>query len=95
MILQTAVEDQGTYRAEVRSGAGLVSVEAQLSFNHPDSCHRGCLNGGQCVQQSLCSCPEGYLGRQCEERTETGEGVCVVCVCVCVCVCVGGVGRVL
>ncbi len=69
VLLQTVVQDAGVYRAVVSNEVGQVSVDARLSFHFPDSCRRDCLNGGHCVQMSLCSCPEGFMGRQCDETT--------------------------
>ena len=82
VMLQTAVEDQGTYRANLSNSVGEVSVEVELTFYYSNICRRECLNGGTCVQLPVCSCPENFAGRECE--LYTGPGVCV-CVYMCVC----------
>ncbi len=74
VLLQTAAQDAGVYRVVVSNGAGQVSADAHLSFHHADGCRRDCLNGGHCVQLSLCACVDGYTGRQCEEVTGEGGG---------------------
>ena len=73
MILQTALEDQGQYRAVVNNGAGETSVVANLLFYYDNTCRHTCLNGGRCVQLPVCSCSEDFVGRQCEEYIGISE----------------------
>lgn len=78
VILQTQFEDRGTYRAVISNGAGEVTTETELYFFFESPCRSQCLNGGECLQVSYCSCPESYGGRQCENFigvTETSTEV--------------------
>ncbi|XP_076823877.1 von Willebrand factor-like isoform X2 [Clavelina lepadiformis] len=34
------------------------------------TCAKECLNGGNCVAQDTCECPEGFIGNQCEINIE-------------------------
>jgi len=33
-------------------------------------CHRGCANGGQCVEPEVCDCVEPYVGLTCRENKQ-------------------------
>ena len=66
MILQTQFEDRGIYKAVVANGAGEVVTETRLYFFFESPCRSRCLNGGQCLEVSYCSCPDSYEGRHCE-----------------------------
>jgi Notch-like protein len=35
-----------------------------LGFNIVNACQ--CLNGGKCLNNGTCSCPNGYMGSQCD-----------------------------
>ena len=47
-----------------------------------DSCQPQCGNGGVCIGHNLCSCPHGYSGPACEDKTCTvrceNGGVCTM-----------------
>ena len=66
VILQTQLEDRGTYKAIVSNGAGTFTAETRLYFFFDSACRSGCLNGGECLEISQCSCPQSYAGRYCE-----------------------------
>lgn len=38
-------------------------------------CWLQCQNGGMCQRPNTCSCPEGWMGRMCEERKYEAETV--------------------
>lgn len=66
VIPATRLEDEGTYRAVLRNGAGEMAAEIPLSFLFETSCHTSCLNEGTCVDISVCMCPAEYRGTNCE-----------------------------
>lgn len=37
-------------------------------------CHRGCANGGQCIEPEVCQCVEPFVGVTCRENR---EGTCI------------------
>ena len=47
-----------------------------------DTCQPQCGNGGVCIGHNLCSCPHGYSGPACEDKTCTvrceNGGVCTM-----------------
>jgi hypothetical protein len=67
IILQTQLEDRGTYKAIISNGAGNVTAETKLYFFFESPCRNRCLNGGECLEIRQCSCPESYAGRYCED----------------------------
>ena len=48
----------------------------------PDSCQPQCGNGGVCIGHNLCSCPHGFSGPDCQDKTCTvhceNGGVCTM-----------------
>ena len=47
-----------------------------------DSCQPQCANGGVCIGHNLCSCPHGFSGPDCQDKTCTvrceNGGVCTM-----------------
>jgi len=33
-------------------------------------CHRGCANGGECIEPEVCQCVEPYVGLTCRENKQ-------------------------
>lgn len=50
----------------------LHSIRNHLVF-FPAVCRFPCQNGGVCQRPNACSCPDGWMGRLCEERESVSE----------------------
>lgn len=75
VILQTQLEDRGTYKATISNGGGTVTTETQLYFFFTSPCRSECQNGGECREIHQCSCPDFYEGRYCEKFVGVTETI--------------------
>ncbi|EFA80834.1 hypothetical protein PPL_06422 [Heterostelium album PN500] len=52
---------------------GLTDSGDYFYYDQQPVCNPACLNGGECVE-GICTCPTGYIGIQCEKKTNNNNG---------------------